>query len=64
MAIESSGTEDDTQVTYGLVATQSVPCMYCSAISNLLVYLQWLVYWLLYSLLQGFEKFAWPVLQW
>lgn len=37
MAIESSGTEDDTQ---------------------------WLVYWLLYSLLQGFEKFAWPVLQW
>lgn len=36
-AIESSGTEDDTQ---------------------------WLVYWLLYSLLQGFEKFAWPVLQW
>lgn len=37
MAIESSGTEDDTQ---------------------------WLVYWLLYSLLQGFEKFAWPILQW
>jgi len=36
-AIESSGTEDDTQ---------------------------WLVYWLLYSLLQGFEKFAWPLLQW
>lgn len=25
---------------------------------------QWLVYWLLYSLLQGFEKLVWPFLQW
>lgn len=62
MAIESSGTEDDTQVQ-----ATSPPHHYMLLSSGLTCYspvLQWLVYWLLYSLLQGFEKFAWPVLQW
>ena len=61
MAIESSGTEDDTQVrttTYLDAAVQ------CSGLTYHVSMLQWLVYWLLYSLIQGFEKFAWPVLQW
>ena len=59
MAIESSGTEDDTQVPTisGAAAQYSVLTCYFPV-------MQWLVYWLLYSLIQGFEKFAWPVLQW
>lgn len=62
MAIESSGTEDDTQVLTNALSARKGFLAVLRA--DVLLVLQWLVYWLLYSLLQGFEKFAWPVLQW